>query len=439
MKQTKFEMYDLKPFIIEAVHDLGFYEPTDIQKRLIPAALKGESAIGQSQTGTGKTHAYLLPLLSRIDFEKEFVQVVITAPTRELANQIHQEVLKITKFLGPDEAVRSKCFIGGTDKQKSIDKLRTQPHLVVGTPGRIADLIREQALDVHKAGSLVIDEADLMLDMGFLEDVDFIGSHMPEGLQMLVFSATIPEKLKPFLKKYMANPRYAHVEPKHITAEKIEHVLIPSRHRDKNELLLEVMTHLNPYLAIVFANTKTTADEIAAYLTDKGMKVGLLHGGLTPRERKKVMKQIGDLEFTYIIATDLAARGIDIKGISHVINYELPDDLDFYVHRVGRTARAGTSGTAMTFYDTSDEDALVKLEQMGIVFENMRLEKGEWKKIDDRKRRQNRKRTPDETDEVAKRLVKKPRKVKPGYKKKMQTEINKIKRQQKRKQFRKGK
>lgn len=131
MKQTKFEMYDLKPFIIEAVHDLGFYEPTDIQKRLIPAALKGESAIGQSQTGTGKTHAYLLPLLSRIDFEKEFVQVVITAPTRELANQIHQEVLKITKFLGPDEAVRSKCFIGGTDKQKSIDKLRTQPHLVL--------------------------------------------------------------------------------------------------------------------------------------------------------------------------------------------------------------------------------------------------------------------------------------------------------------------
>ncbi|NPC93337.1 DEAD/DEAH box helicase [Bacillus sp. WMMC1349] len=439
MKQTKFEMYDLKPFIIEAVSQLGFYEPTDIQKRLIPSTLKGESAIGQSQTGTGKTHAYLLPILSRIDPEKEFVQAVITAPTRELANQIHQEVLKITKFLDPDQAIRSKIFIGGTDKQKSIDKLKTQPHLAVGTPGRIADLIKEQALNVHKADSLVIDEADLMLEMGFLEDVDFIGSNMPEDLQMLVFSATIPEKLKPFLKKYMANPKYAHVEPRHITAEKIEHVLIPSKHGDKNKLLLEVMTHLNPYLAIVFANTKTMADDIAAFLTDQGMKVGLLHGGLTPRERKKVMKQIGDLEFTYIIATDLAARGIDIKGVSHVINYELPEDLDFYVHRVGRTARAGSSGTAMTFYDTSDEDALVRLEQMGIVFENMKLEKGEWKKIDDRKRRENRKRTPDETDELAKRLVKRPKKVKPGYKKKMQTEINKIKRQQKRKQFKKGK
>lgn len=153
--------------------------------------------IGQSQTGTGKTHAYLLPLLNKIDPAKDVVQVVITAPTRELANQIHQEALKITQGEEGSQ-IRSKCFIGGTDKQKSIDKLKIQPHLVVGTPGRIADLIKEQALSVHKAESLVIDEADLMLDMGFIADVDYIGSRMPEDLQMLVFSATIPEKLKPF-------------------------------------------------------------------------------------------------------------------------------------------------------------------------------------------------------------------------------------------------
>lgn len=310
---------------------------------------------------------------------------------------------------------------------------------MVGTPGRIADLIREQALDVHKAGSLVIDEADLMLDMGFLEDVDFIGSHMPEGLQMLVFSATIPEKLKPFLKKYMANPRYAHVEPKHITAEKIEHVLIPSRHRDKNEPGRRGHDPFKSVFGDCFRQYKNNGRRDRRLSDGQRDESRTSARGAYAAGTKKVMKQIGDLEFTYIIATDLAARGIDIKGVSHVINYELPDDLDFYVHRVGRTARAGTSGTAMTFYDTSDEDALVKLEQMGIVFENMRIEKGEWKKIDDRKRRQNRKRTPDETDEVAKRLVKKPRKVKPGYKKKMQTEIQKIKRQQKRKQFRKGK
>ncbi|WP_340639526.1 DEAD/DEAH box helicase [Bacillus atrophaeus] len=438
MKETKFELYDLKPFIIDAVHRLGFYEPTDIQKRLIPAVLKRESVIGQSQTGTGKTHAYLLPLLNEIDPNKDVVQAVITAPTRELANQIHQEALKITETM-TDDSIRSKCFIGGTDKQKSIDKLKTQPHLVVGTPGRIADLIKEQALNVYKARSLVIDEADLMLDMGFIADVDYIGSRMPEDLQMLVFSATIPEKLKPFLKKYMENPKYAHVEPKQITAEKIEHVLIPSKHRDKDKLLFDIMSHQNPYLGIVFANTKNTADHIASYLTGKGMKIGLLHGGLTPRERKKVMKQINDLEFTYVIATDLAARGIDIKGVSHVINYELPDDLDFYVHRVGRTARAGSSGQAMTIYELSDEDALVKLEKMGIVFEYVELEKGEWKKGDDRQRRKNRKKTPNEADEMAQRLVKKPKKVKPGYKKKMSYEMEKIRKKQRRQQSKRGK
>lgn len=438
MKETKFDGYNLKPFIIDAVHRLGFYEPTDIQKRLIPAVLKNESVIGQSQTGTGKTHAYLLPILNRIDPDSDTVQAVITAPTRELANQIYQEALKITQG-AEDGPIRTKCFIGGTDKQKSIDKLKTQPHLVVGTPGRIADLIKAQALNVYKAQSLVIDEADLMLDMGFLEDVDYIGSRMPEQLQMLVFSATIPEKLKPFLKKYMENPKYAHVEPKRITAEKIEHVLVPSKQRDKDKLLFDMMSNLNPYLGIVFANTKNTADHIAKYLTEKGMRVGLLHGGLTPRERKKVMKQINDLEFTYVIATDLAARGIDIKGVSHVINYELPDDLDFYVHRVGRTARAGSSGQALTIYELSDEDALAKLEKMGIVFDYAELVNGEWKKGDDRHRRKNRKKTANEADQMAKRLVKKPKKVKPGYKKKMSYEMEKIRKKQRRNQSNRGK
>ncbi|AEB24741.1 MULTISPECIES: DEAD/DEAH box helicase [Bacillus] len=438
MKETKFDGYNLKPFIIDAVHRLGFYEPTDIQKRLIPAVLKNESVIGQSQTGTGKTHAYLLPILNRIDPGSDTVQAVITAPTRELANQIYQEALKITQG-AEDEQIRTKCFIGGTDKQKSIDKLKTQPHLVVGTPGRIADLIKAQALNVYKAQSLVIDEADLMLDLGFLEDVDYIGSRMPEELQMLVFSATIPEKLKPFLKKYMENPKYAHVEPKRITAEKIEHVLVPSKQRDKDKLLFDMMSNLNPYLGIVFANTKNTADHIAKYLTEKGMRIGLLHGGLTPRERKKVMKQINDLEFTYVIATDLAARGIDIKGVSHVINYELPDDLDFYVHRVGRTARAGSSGQALTIYELSDEDALVRLEKMGIEFAYAELVNGEWKKGDDRHRRKKRKKTENEADQIAKRLVKKPKKVKPGYKKKMSYEMEKIRRKQRRNQSNKGK
>jgi len=237
----------------------------------------------------------------------------------------------------------------------------------------------------------------------------------------------------------MDNPKYAHVEPKRITAENIQHILVPSKQRDKLKLLHEMVTNVQPYLGIIFANTKTTVDEIASFLQEKGMKIGVLHGGLTPRERKKVMKQIEDLEFTYIVASDLAARGIDIKGVSHVINYELPSDLDFYVHRVGRTARAGSSGIAMTIYELADEDALIQIEKMGVVFENKTIVHGEWRDADDRLKRQRRKKAPNEIEEKAKRLVRKPKAVKPGYKKKMTREMDKIKRQERRKSKRNGK
>jgi ATP-dependent RNA helicase CshB len=430
MSNNQFKQYELKPFIIDAIDELGFYEPTEIQQKIIPLVLKGESAIGQSQTGTGKTHSYILPIIQKINVEKQAVQAVITAPTRELANQINQEILKVIKH--SEQPITSRLFIGGTDKQRSIEKLKTQPQIVVGTPGRINDLVKEQALFVHTAKILIVDEADLMLDMGFIEDVDQIAAKMPKDLSMFVFSATIPEKLKPFLKKYLENPTYVHIEPKQLTAAKIEHILIPSRHRDKITTVYEALISFNPYLAIVFTNTKQMCDEVANGLSNKGLKVARLHGGLTPRERKKVMKQILDLEFQYIVATDLAARGIDIKGISHVINYELPSDLDFYVHRVGRTARAGYSGIALTIYETSDEDKLNQLEKLGVEFKHMDLKKGEWVELEDRNRRKNRKRQVDEIDLKAKSLVKKPKKVKPGYKKKMQHQVETIKKREKR-------
>jgi len=432
MNKTKFERFDFQPFIIEAVKELGFYQPTEIQERLIPTLLRGESAIGQSQTGTGKTHAYLLPLLEKVEPEREEVQVVITAPTRELANQIHQEVLKITKFCNPDQEITSKCLVGGTDKQKAIDKLKKQPHIVVGTPGRIHDLAKEHALSIHTATSIVVDEADLMLDMGFLEDVDRIAAAMPENLQILVFSATIPEKLKPFLKKYLQNPKYTHVAPKQATAAKIEHVLVPLRHRNKTTLLHDMLVSYNPYLAIVFTNTKKMADEVADALTAKGLRVGRIHGDLPPRERKKMMKQIKELEYQYVVATDLAARGIDIEGISHVINYEIPSDLDFYIHRVGRTARAGYSGIAATIYELSDEDAIIKLEKMGIEFINKDLQGGNCTEIEDRNRRKKRQKKTDEVEVQARKFIQKPKKVKPGYKKKHQSEVEKFARKQRR-------
>jgi ATP-dependent RNA helicase CshB len=435
MNESKFERFNLKPFIIESVKELGFFEPTEIQERLIPTVLKGDSVIGQSQTGTGKTHAYLLPMIQKVNPYKEAVQAIITAPTRELATQIYQEVLKITK--NSEEEIAVRLYIGGTDKQRTIEKLKHQPHIVVGTPGRINDLVKEQALFVHSAPILIIDEADLMLEMGFLEDVDQIASRMAEALQMLVFSATIPEKLKPFLKKYMENPKYIQVEPKQVTAAKIDHYLLPARHRNKLELVFQALETFNPYLAIVFTNTKKKADEVADGLIGKGLKVGRIHGDLSPRERKQMMRQILDLDYQYIVATDLAARGIDIQGISHVINYELPSDLDFYIHRVGRTARAGYSGIALTIYEDRDEDALNKLENKGIEFKHCDLHDHEWVDLGNRNKRNKRKRQVNEIDLKAKSIIKKPKKVKPGYKKKLQQETESFKSRAKRMQRKK--
>ncbi|MDF0727194.1 DEAD/DEAH box helicase [Cytobacillus sp. S13-E01] len=428
----QFSRFNLKPFLMDAISELKFTRPTEIQERLIPSILRGETAIGQSQTGTGKTHAYLLPVLNNIDASKQEVQAIITAPTRELATQIYQEVVKIIKHCDSDNQIIAKNFVGGTDKQRAIDKLKTQPHIVVGTPGRINDLTKANALLVHTATTIVVDEADLMLDMGFIEDVDQVAGRMPEKVQILVFSATIPEKLKPFLKKYMENPKFTHVAPKQATAAKVEHILVPLRHRNRFTLLHDMLVAYNPYLAIVFTNTKKMADEVADALLAKGLKVGRIHGGLTPRDRRKVMKQIGDLEFQFVVATDLASRGIDIEGISHVINFELPSDLDFYIHRVGRTARAGYSGVAATIYELSDEDALVRLEKMGIAFTGMELEKGEWVKLGERNKRKQRVKQEDVIDKQAKSFVKKPGKVKPGYKKKMTREIEQFTKRQRR-------
>ncbi|PLS15210.1 DEAD/DEAH box helicase [Bacillus sp. M6-12] len=432
MTQNHFEKFQLQPYIAAAVESLKFDRPTEIQERVIPSALKGTSLIGQSQTGTGKTHAYLLPVMNKIDPYKEEVQAIITAPTRELANQIYQEALKIAGHFPEDASMQVRLYIGGTDKQRTVDKLKTQPQLVIGTPGRIKDLVEEQALQVFTADMLVVDEADLILDMGFIEDVDKFAVRMAEKLQMLVFSATIPEKLKPFLKKYMENPKHVHVAPKQAAAVNIKHVLIPRRHRDKNSLLYDILIQYNPYMAIVFTNTKKMADHVANSLIEKGLRVGRIHGDLSPRERKKMMKQINELEYQYIVATDLAARGIDIEGISHVINYELPSDLDFYIHRTGRTARANFSGIAATIYETSDEDALNKLEKMGIEFENTDIQKGEWVKIEDRNKRSKRKKQETDSDATARLITKKPAKVKPGYKKKIQREVETYKKRQRR-------
>jgi ATP-dependent RNA helicase CshB len=425
---SKYTDYNFKPFLQDAIAKLGFTEPTPIQKEMIPLVLKGKSAIGQAHTGTGKTHSFLLPIVERIVEDKQEVQAVITSPTRELAQQIFDALNQLIE----GTEITSKLFIGGTDKQRSIDRLKTQPQIVVGTPGRIKDLVKENALLVHTAPILVVDEADLAFDMGFIEDIDGFASVMPDKLEMFVFSATIPEKLKPFLKKYMDAPVHIHMNDKRPVAEGINFILVPVRSKSRNTRLLDVIKGINPFLAVIFCNTRKNAEQVAGFLAEQGIRAGQIHGDLSPRDRKKMMKQIRDLEFQYIVATDLAARGIDIQGISHVINYEIPDDLEFFIHRVGRTARAGTKGTAITLFQPEDEDAIVRIEKMGIPFEQKDIKNGEWSELKDRHARKNRVKQEDEIDKKAKALVRKPKKVKPGYKRNMKWEMEKVKKRERR-------
>ncbi|MEK4494851.1 MULTISPECIES: DEAD/DEAH box helicase [Ureibacillus] len=429
---SNFTDFQFKPFIMDAIQKLGFKEPTPIQKEMIPLILQGKSAIGQAHTGTGKTHAFLLPIVQRIDVENTEVQAVITSPTRELATQIFEHL----KQLIEGTEISAKLLIGGTDKQRTIEKLKNQPQIVVGTPGRIHDLVKENVLLVHKASILVVDEADLAFDMGFIEEIDGFAARMPEDLEMYVFSATIPVKLQPFLKKYMESPVHIQMNDRKPVAEGIEFFLVPIRSKSRTTRLLEVCEAINPFLCVIFCNTRKTAEEVADFLAENGIRTGQIHGDLTPRERKKMMKQIRDLEYQYIVATDLAARGIDIQGVSHVINYEIPEDLEFFIHRVGRTARAGLQGTAITLYGPDDENDLARIEKMGIPFQQKDVKNGEWIELKERHARKKRVKQENELDQLAKALVRKPKKVKPGYKKAMKMKMEQIKKRERRKRNR---
>ena len=428
----QFTEFKFKDYIQEALLDLNFVEATEVQEKLIPIVLAGRDLVGESKTGSGKTHTFLLPIFQKMNEDVENVQAVITAPSRELARQIYQAACQIAAF--SDKEIRVANYVGGTDKSRQIGKLTSsQPHIVIGTPGRIYDLVASGDLAIHKAHTFVVDEADMTLDMGFLITVDKIASSLPKDLQFLVFSATIPQKLQPFLKKYLSNPVIEQIKTKTVISDTIDNWLISTKGRDRNAQIYEITQLLQPYLAMIFVNTKTRADELYSYLTTQGLKVTKIHGDIAPRERKRIMNQVKKLDFEYIVATDLAARGIDIEGVSHVINDAIPQDLSFFVHRVGRTGRNGLLGTAITLYQPSDDSDIRELEKLGIHFIPKMIKNGEFQDTYDRDRRANREKTPEKLDtEMIGLVKKKKKKIKPGYKKKIQWAVNEKRRKTKR-------
>lgn len=440
MKNT-FKDFDLQPYLLEAIEALGFTEPTDIQQEVITHIGAGLDIIGQSKTGSGKTHAFLLPLFNQLVEDANEVQFIVTAPSRELAEQIYQDAIQLAERAPWD--IQVARYIGGTDKNKQIESLgHSQPDIVIGTPGRIADLVKLNVLKTHTAYAMVVDEADMTLDLGFIEEVDLVAGTVPKESQFLVFSATIPQKLQPFLQKYMNGPKMIEIENKEIISDIVSNWLISTKSKDRIDVIYELLTIGNPYLVLIFANTQEKVEEIADQLLAKGLNVGTIHGGLEPRERRREMRNIRNLDYQFIVATDLAARGIDIEGVSHVINAEIPQDLSYFVHRVGRTGRNNLPGIAITLYSPGEEEDIETIEKTGVKFQTKQLKNGEVVKAPRRRTERRRPNKKMEYDGEIEGMARKAKKnIKPGYKRKLRTKRrakNEINRRQQQRNNRKG-
>jgi len=416
-------MFSNKTYIDSALAELGFKDLTEVQKMVIPKIRAGRDLVVRSATGTGKTHAYLIPLFEALNPALPGLQFLISAPTRELAQQIHAFAKQIADQ-SPDP-IDLRLFTGGTDRGEEIVRLRrSQPQIVVGTPGKLKDLVRqENVLDVHLVKMFIVDEADMTLDEGFLEDVDQVAGAMAERLQTLVFSATIPEKIQPFLRKYLKNPEFIDIKSAGLDALDISHWFIRTRERSRCEVLPEVLACINPYLCLVFCNTKEAADEVYAMLDARGLNVALIHGGLEARKRRQIVNQIRSLQYQFVVATDIVSRGIDIAGITHIVNYELPTDPEFYVHRAGRTGRMEKDGIVVSLYEFADDLYLDKLEAKGIDAHYKEIRNGQFVDAKNRRERTNRDYKPGTAETVARRTVKQPDRVKPGYKRRLREQI----------------
>ncbi|MCS1351871.1 DEAD/DEAH box helicase [Mechercharimyces sp. CAU 1602] len=356
---STFTSFNIDDYIVRALNKMGFEEATPIQQQTIPVALEGKDLIGQAQTGTGKTAAFGIPLIQKIDKESGDVQALILTPTRELAMQVAEELNRIGQFSG----IRSLPIYGGQEIGKQIKSLKKRPQIIVGTPGRLMDHMRRRTIRLHAIQLAILDEADEMLNMGFLEDIETILSEVPEERQTLLFSATMPKSIQDLAMKFMNNPEMIRVKAKEVTMPKIEQHYMEVRPKEKFDVLCRLLDIHSPELAIIFARTKRRVDEVTEGLISRGYSAEGTHGDLTQSKRDRVLRQFREGNIDFLIATDVAARGLDISGVTHVYNFDLPQDPESYVHRIGRTGRAGNIGLATTFVTPREMDHLHLIER----------------------------------------------------------------------------
>jgi ATP-dependent RNA helicase DeaD len=340
--------------------DNGITSPTPIQEKAIPEIAAGRDIIAKAQTGTGKTLAFLLPILEKVQPELNQVQALIVSPTRELAIQITTE---LSKLMGVFEGMDAAAVYGGQDVDRQLKKLRKNPSIVVATPGRLLDHMRRETIDLSNISTLVLDEADQMLHIGFLPEIEEIIDIVPSNRQMLLFSATMPEQVKSIAKRFMRKPVTVSVKTEKVTVEQIRQLVIETTDRRKQDDLMNTINEEQPFMAIIFCRTKRRVSKLQDALKNAGYNSDELHGDLSQAKRERVMKRFREAELQLLVATDVAARGLDVEGVTHVFNYDVPEDVESYIHRIGRTGRAGEDGIAITFIAAKDQQQMTAIEK----------------------------------------------------------------------------
>lgn len=417
--------------IVEKIMEIEhFRELTPIQKEVLKVANKKRDIIGVSSTGSGKTHAFFMPIFEQIDPNLNEVQATISAPTRELAYQLYDRCLPLAKAFG----IRVKLVIGGTQKNQESS---LRPQIVIGTPGRMKDVfLDDQTLRLDTTKIMIIDEADMTLEFGFLEDIDTILSKMDKKIQLMVFSATIPQTLRPFLKKYLYDPYLIQIDDKENFQADVQHILVPCKHKSYGEKLLDVLPCIQPYVCLIFANTNEEASAIAHLMREHNYDLVELHGSMESRERLKSIRMIQSQKKSYIVASDIASRGIDLDGVTHVISCGFPKDLKYYIHRAGRTGRAQRDGICIALYKTSDQRAIQTLSTQ-VNFQHKDVKNQTWVDLKPFFQKERHKKSDPLEQDIQKIVRKKKVKVKPNYKKKQREEIDRLKRKKKREMIQK--
>lgn len=361
MENITFKDLNLSPNVLKAIDDLGFEEPSSIQAEIIPVLLEGFDAIGQAQTGTGKTLAFGAPIISKISHDDSAIQVLVLAPTRELAIQVNDEIARIAKHTN----IRILPVYGGQPIERQLKALKRGIDIVVGTPGRIIDHINRRTLDLSKIKYLVMDEADEMLNMGFIDDIEEILKHASKERQTMLFSATMPNEIRKLATHYMKkDAKIISIVKNALTVSKIKQYYYEIKQRDRFESLCRILDVDEPTSAIIFCKTKRGVDELVESMQARGYNVEGMHGDMGQNQRMNTLRKFKEGNLDFLVATDVAARGIDVEDVSHVINYDMPQDTESYVHRIGRTGRAHKEGIAYTLVTPREYLTLKQIEKI---------------------------------------------------------------------------